>query len=225
MLEANNGGGSGSGAAAVASHTRPSTALRAPGQIAGPEAIKPLQYYLDRRLDAAYVRYFETAPVPVEDAVKKQVMAILHEDSARGAEISIGQPSAPLSAEERAAFNKQNRTETDRKLKGVLPPEDMAALIEYRASLGQRSIAEKVAAVAMQNGVGMAPEKVDELTKILHQQRVLYVGDEVHEVTPEQYDALSYSDAKAIAAAQKILTPPQLELLKANLSQRISVRR
>ncbi len=204
------------------SQLRPRTSDNAGSSRGGSNSGETLQSIKDKALEQRYNRYFDIAPLPLSEAQRSSVLAILSQESASRSQVPAEQLFATATLDQ-GIMKDQLMRETEQKLKAILPEEDVAALVQYKVSLPDRAMVEDAAALCANNGLALSPETVDDLTKILHTVVIGY-GSGGREVPAEQYNILTRYDAQAVAAAANILTPEQLALFKKSLAGRYTIR-
>ena len=206
------------------SRLTPSTSRKAETSRDGSNVRDAFLRVMDNSLEQRYSRYFETVPLPLSEAQRTSVMAILSQETAGRYDILDGPQRDSLTSNQKRELIYQNKQLAEQNLNAILPADDMAALAEYRASQPFRMMAEDAVALSAKSGVAFSPQQVDDLTKILRQADVFFYSGPVPQLTIEEYNLTTQNDAKAVAGAAKILTPEQLELFKKSLAGRVRVR-
>lgn len=179
-------------------------------------ARRSIAQQVQAQLQSQYARFFEMNGL--DPVAKEKVLGILVEE--RNGFIDGILAKKAITTDEQVALFRDSTASAETRLSKVLSPAQMASMNEYRRELPYRPVAEDTAARCAASGIPLAPETVDVLTGYLEKSNIpMPRSGRVY--SADQYSKLTSMDGRAVAQAEKILSPSQLALFRESLAARV----
>jgi len=171
--------------------------------------------------------YFDRTGFTEEERIR--TVEILTDTNAAFGAIATTARQENLAPREIAARSTGALTETESKLADLLGADRASEVMALKkTSYLRQTVVEELAGRCAANGVPISAKTADDLGVLLGQAGVSPPPPPPpygYTLTPDQYWLRTLRDPVGIAAAQKILTPQQIELLKNSLAARFTVKK